>query len=1210
MSGTETFVNKKRGSLRQTLLRWFLLLALVPMTIVSWIGYEAGRGYLIDSAKNQLERFSYLKTAFIDTWFDYRFKDLAGYAEVRVHSDLLSKLIEAERVSNMETQEFVASHHWEECVNGLQDDLILLEEQRDYIHDVFLIDNQGNILFSVARESDLGTNLVNGTYAQTRFAHAVQKTIQYGKPFFSDIERYAPSDNLMAGFLTAPLIDRNGEKNGVLAIQITLDRVFNAVEHGLNSSRSSLSHYLVGTDGLLRTAMGEDRNSVLIKGITTEQFNSWKHNSEDNEKSVLTYVGPNGSMVVGGHQSLSLQGVDWVFISEINVDEIIGLSEGLRLTIILFVCAIGLIAAFFAYVQANRIVNPLTDLADMSLQAARGDLTQRVAVHADNEIGTLADTLTYMLSMRERHERIVEQHKEGIELAFAELKEQRFALDQHSIVAVADIHGTITFCNDKFCDISGYSRGEIVGQNHRIIKSSVHPDSFWIEMWETISGGNVWHGEVCNLTKGGSVYWVDTTIVPFKDIDGKVVSYIAIRTDITKRKEAEQQVVGMLSVLESTLESTDDGILVADEHEIILHANSRFLEMWNISDKNLNGEPLKNVFTHIFTELHGIKQFLYGMSFVGDKQKEEHSDFVSFKDGSIFERSSRPMIREESIVGRVWNFRDVTSRKQAENDLRLAKEEAEAATLAKSEFLANMSHEIRTPMNGVIGMTSLMLDGELNEEQYNRAETVRRSGESLLAIINDILDFSKIEAGKLNLELLEFSLGDLMEDFGCTLAFKAEEKGLELICSANPSIHNWYQGDPGRIRQILTNLVGNAIKFTESGTVIVQCEAEDIEGSPNEMLLQFTVEDTGIGLTEKQCKSLFQKFTQADASTTRKFGGTGLGLAISKELTEMMGGSIGVASTYGHGSVFHFTVRLPLVRDRQPLQESLDLHEQRILVVDDNETNRQLLKEFLTAWQADYTLCANGEDALEAMNHAYSEKIPYDIALIDMQMPGMDGDRLGALIRNDEHLRTTKLVLLTSQGQCGDAMKMYQKGFSGYLSKPLRQSELYAALLQVAGINTELGVAQKLVTRYTAQEETSTHDIKLPLVGRVLLVEDNTVNQMVAKGMLKKIGVTVDVAANGLEALAALEQLPYDVVFMDCQMPEMDGFEATRRIRSADVPVLNANIPIIAMTANAMQGDRERCLEVGMNDYMSKPVAQGKLRQALEEWLDNSDRTT
>jgi len=435
---------------------------------------------------------------------------------------------------------------------------------------------------------------------------------------------------------------------------------------------------------------------------------------------------------------------------------------------------------------------------------------------------------------------------------------------------------------------------------------------------------------------------------------------------------------------------------------------------------------------------------------------------------------------------------------------------------------------------------------------------------------------------------------------GSTMGFRAHEKALELICPANPIQHQWVKADPGRIRQILNNLLGNALKFTQKGEVAVYCTVK--EQTPLHSIILIEVTDTGIGLSLEEQAGLFERFNQADGSTTRKYGGTGLGLAICKQLVELMGGEIGVKSTEGKGSTFWFTLDLVNANAPAPLPSVADLRGQKVLVVDDNLTNRTLLAQLLTNWQVEHALVDSGEAALESLSIAVADGHPYSIAIVDMQMPEMNGAQLGAEIKNDSTLADTQLVMLTSQGQRGDAKKFKAVGFSAYLNKPIDQSTLYNALLRVAGSTTN---DLPLVTAYNARE--------IPQFNaRVLVVEDNITNQMVAQYMLEEFGIQADMAANGEEALRALEDLPYDLVLMDCQMPVMDGYEATHCIRK---PTFNFHesrkhdraIPIIAMTANTMQGDREKCLAAGMDDFIAKPVEPDKLQQALLHWLPARD---
>ena len=755
------------------------------------------------------------------------------------------------------------------------------------------------------------------------------------------------------------------------------------------------------------------------------------------------------------------------------------------------------------------------------------------------------------------------------------------------------------------------------------------------------SGGRM-VGVICHEHVGAVHEWT----LEEQQFANSMANLVSLALEATERLQVESALRKSEERVRSIIDTALDAVIGMDERGYILDWNRRAETIFGWTREEAIGRELGDIIIPPqYREAHrrGLQHFL--KSGEGPVLNKRIEITGLRRDGSEFpiELAISPL---KTVTGYEFNafVQDISERKQAEDELRGAKDTAEAANRAKSQFLANMSHEIRTPMNGVLGMIDLMLATTLTSKQRRFAETVRQSGHNLLEIVNEILDFAKVEAGKLTLEQVDFDTYETIEEVIDLVAERAQAKGLTLACEIDERVPAMLKGDPGRLRQILINLLGNAIKFTERGEVVVRVQVEAGPPDPSESgddepcssedspaleslssmppspasrcRLRVSVVDTGIGIPLHAQANIFEPFAQGDGSTTRKYGGTGLGLAIVKQLAEMMHGSVSVQSIPGRGSTFSFTVQLQMSDELSSAAGArrYDLDGLRVLIVDSNATTRSILENQLKAWHMHYGAAESGAEALAFLQYKSTRGTPYDLVILDSQLPDMDALTLTREIKSHAEARGLRLVMLSALAQSEDAEVLQQTGVQAILTKPFRQSRLYDCLATVMGGSLEEQAALRRTAPQRAEVRSLTH-------GRILLAEDNPVNQEVALGMLEALGCRADLASNGLEVLDALKQKTYDLILMDCQMPEMDGFEATRRIRELEQqrsaseayasdlepqrhnPESFSHIPVVAVTAHAITGDRERCITAGMDDYLSKPFVKDQLQALLLRWL-------
>jgi two-component system sensor histidine kinase/response regulator len=788
----------------------------------------------------------------------------------------------------------------------------------------------------------------------------------------------------------------------------------------------------------------------------------------------------------------------------------------------------------------------------------------------------------------------------------AELKLQHSALEAAAnAIVITGVDGTIQWVNPAFTRLTGYAREEAVGQNPRVLKSGRHERAFFTDLWQTVLSGSVWQGSLTNKRKDGVLYEEEMTITPVRAGGGAITHFVAVKQDVTERNRNLRALEESRQRIRRFLETASEGFWVIDNQTLTLELNDAMCAILGRKREEVLGRSIFD-----FTDEANTGIFKENIARRARGEVGSYEVALTRADGTLVpcRVNATPLLDDKGVkIGSFAFFTDITLEKRREEELRVAMERAEAATRAKSTFLATMSHEIRTPMNAIINMSGLALETDLTPKQQQYVSVTHASAKNLLGIINDILDFSKIEAEKLELEEAPFSLRHELEQITETFRARVIEKRVELIVHAPAGVPDHLTGDALRFRQVVTNLVGNAFKFTDRGEVVVKIgtAAASPAGDPTppgKVDLVVSVRDTGIGMTPEQMGRLFAAFSQADTSTTRKYGGTGLGLAISRRLARLMGGDITVESAAGAGTTFTFTARVAFeeAREGEVRTPPAEVRERPVLVVDDSETTRELLDTLLTGWSIPVTTVGSAEEGLALLErrNAGGGPDPFGLVVMDWMLPGMDGIEASSRIRAREETRKLPIVVISAYAGKEEEARCAEIGVNVFLPKPITASSLFNALVEAQG----------------ARVHTVRRGLDAPLERefagvRVLLAEDNEANQMVAQELLGRLGIELDIAGNGRKALEMARRSPgrYAAVLMDMQMPEMDGLEATRALR-AD-PAFRS-LPIIAMTANAMRHDLDACVEAGMNDHITKPIDRKAMLEALRRWLPQGSPET
>ncbi|MGH1438788.1 MAG: response regulator [Cellvibrionaceae bacterium] len=1147
--------------------------------------------------------------------FFYEGKKIVVSKEIKelYHSDkLVDSLIEQFYKNNKKNIEFlVQSNDFKSNHSKDYRPLFLNYLNSNYYYNsIMVVDNRGNLIYGLKRDTlSLDDDFLQMSDSIDSLFNKTKKVFHYssGEVYFSDVYKLGSGKKL--GLNAAAVIPQGQLKNNkrfAIFVNIDFTRFLNDT---VLTGRKNMSLYLFDykgdyllNPGFLSFLTGDNIKSDLGLLSNIIDDNVDYHEFSPNQYAEFSYP------AVYSLMNLSHFGAEQPLRSLLVYSDIDHFKDVEQIS--KYFIYIGLALAFIAFVLTwfitRYLLNPLLKMSDAIKSYEEVGAIDLLPVDAPDEIGTLAKSFHNLFKNKEERE---------IELIKARNYIDGITNEAPVLLSYIDKTETYQFVNHCYELWSGKPSEKIVGLRIEDLLGSESYRKLKPYVDRALQGEVVQFKSEVDYN-GNQSRHVQLTYTPQRDTCNNVQGFYVCVEDITQNTLASQKIRDLSQRLDIALDAPGIGVwdydlatgeLYWDErmHHIYHMLETDFSNDYDAWSSRLHPDDIERVNSNFDYTLKTQHEFVDEFRIIWPNKETR---WISAHGCVICDEYDQPI----RIIG---TNMDITGRKNLEIEREQALIKAEESAQLKSAFLASMSHEIRTPMNGVLGMLGLIKNTTLNKQQTHYLGLANSSAESLLTLINDILDFSKVEAGKMDLDIIDFDLPDMLGSFCESIAHRAQEKGIEVILDITGITCTYVKGDPGRLRQVLNNLAANAIKFTEAGEVTISVQL--IQCQTGGLRLDGVVSDTGIGIPESKLDRLFDSFSQVDASTTRKYGGTGLGLAIVKQLCELMGGDVSAISTLGKGSQFIFNLALEQSEQSELLMPSVDIKGTRILLVDDNKTNLTVLTRQLHHWGAEVYECTSGDDALTLLNKEQNQ--PFDIAILDMQMPGMNGEQLAQHIAEIKQCASMKMVMMTSLSHRGDAKRLADLGFSAFFPKPATANDLFGALAILLDDSAALSSARPLLTHHHIRSiEKNAEEIskasaansefkreEKDRVVHILLVEDNLINQEVALGILECLGLTADVANHGLEALEKLNQKyeqghAYDLILMDCQMPEMDGYEATRAIRAGKT--FDSNIPIIAMTANAMKGDKEKCLSVGMDDYISKPIDPQKLSTAIKHW--------